>query len=485
VTRVLVVGLDALDARLVETWLPELPTLRQLCATGVYGPLESIVQPVTPVAWTCMVTGVDPGRLGFTDFTYRPDGGYGPFRLVHSRVNPVPTIFHRAAAAGLRTAMVGVPVSYPPLGLPGGICVSCFMAPRVESGITAPADLQQELLAQTSSPYLVDVPVVEDDGLDRHQLAASLLTLDAQRFDLARYLLRREPWDLFFVVCMGTDRVGHYFMRFQDRGHARHDADPRFAETILEHYRYCDRRLGELLEEADDETAVMVVSDHGMQRLDGKVQLNDWLRANGYLRLDRDPDGPARLAEAGVDWTRTRAWSHGYGGQIFLNLRGRDPAGCVDPDAADDVRAELAEGLRELRGPGGEPLHVEVFPGPDLYTGPLASRCPDLCVQVDGLRYLAANRVGGDRIVRPVTELGLDDGAHARLGFLALAGHSVPPLGRFEAMHLLDVAPTLLGLLGLDRADLEGAPLHEARTADEPDADEAELTNRLRHLYLD
>jgi predicted AlkP superfamily phosphohydrolase/phosphomutase len=219
-----------------------------------------------------------------------------------------------------------------------------------------------------------------------------------------------------------------------------------------------------------------------MQRCDGHVFLNEWLLRNGYLCLRQPLDGPTPLARAPVDWRRTRAWARGYGGQVHLNLRGRDPEGCVEPDAADALRREIARGLAEL------PVPVAAFPGDEVFDGPHAGRCPDLCLQFDGLRHLTADRLGVPEVVSPLGPGGADGGSHAPDGFLAMAGAGVPAAGRFDAMHLLDVAPTILDLLGLPEVELDGRAIH--RSAGDPDnpysaGDELELTNRLRKLYLE
>src|SRR5205823_845079 len=103
----------------------------------------------------------------------------------------------------------------------------------------------------------------------------------------------------------------------------------RYSDVVLRQYCYCDQRLGELVEEAGSDTNILVVSDHGMQRLDGRVYLNRWLIQNGYLSLEERPDGPLPMRSARVNWTRTQAWATGYGGQIYVNVRGREPLGCV------------------------------------------------------------------------------------------------------------------------------------------------------------
>jgi predicted AlkP superfamily phosphohydrolase/phosphomutase len=485
-TRVLVIGLDALSPDLVERWRPELPNLGRLMANGIHGPLQSITQPITPAAWTAMISGRDPGHFGFTDYTYRVGHGYTDFRLVHSKVIQVPTLYTLLAAAGRRVAAVGVPISYPPVEIPGGLSVSCFMAPSLKKPIVYPPEAQEQLLAQTSSPFILDA-VVPDQAqeVDRADLLRSIREMDCQRFDLTRHLMDRPDWDLLFMVAMGTDRIGHYFMRFLDPAHARHDPDPRYRDAIRDHYRYCDSRVGELLDRAGPDTVVLVVSDHGIQRLNGKVNLNDWLRARGYLHLAADVDGPTALAKAPVDWRRTRAWARGWGGQIYLNVRGREPEGAVAPEEAEALLAELAAGLAELTTADGRPLPVTAIRRRDAYSsnGAHVERCPDLFVQFDELRYLTSDQVGHSRLITPVAELGADDASHAPAGFFAMAGPQVPALGRFAALDILDVAPTVLSLLGVPAA-LEGRPIHVEDDV-YSDEDEAALTSRLRTLYLE
>jgi predicted AlkP superfamily phosphohydrolase/phosphomutase len=484
-SRVLVIGLDGLSPDLVESWLPELPNITALRERGIYGRLESIIQPVTPAAWTAMISGHNPGHFGFTDFTRRQGKSPTDFRLVHSGMVRLPTLATLLPQAGRRALMIGVPVSYPPLEIAQGVCVSCFMAPSLKAGVTFPSALQAELLAQTSSPYLLDVSLAQTPQIERGELARRLKELDRQRFDIARYLMQSRPWDLLFLVCMGSDRVGHYFMRFQDPLHGRYDADARYRDVIREHYRYCDTRLGELVADAGPETVVMVVSDHGLQRLDGKVNLNDWLVAHGYLVLREPLAALTPMGKAPVDWERTRAWAHGYGGQIYLNVQGREPQGCVPPADVDSVLSELEAQLRGLCQPDGRGMQVETIRRQEIYSGPYADDCPDLFVQWEGLRYTTSDLLGHSTLVQPVQELGPDDAAHAPAGFFAMAGPAIPQAGMFAAAHLLDIAPTILDVLGLALpADLDGRPLHRVESVYSPE-DEAELTSRLRTLYLE
>lgn len=486
-SRVLVIGLDGFDPKMAEAWIEELPNLRALMARGIHGPLQSIVQPVTPAAWTAMISGRDPGHFGFTDFTSRVGRSCTDFKLVHARMIQVPTIFSMLAKAGKRVWRIGVPISYPAMPIPNGGNIACFMAPSIKSGIASSPELQQEVLAATSSPYVLDVAVSDQaQDADRDDLLRQIREMDRQRFDIAAHVIRNKPWDLLFMTAMGTDRVGHCFMRFQDPEHGRYEADSRYQNAIRDCYRYCDERIGELIELAGPETTVLVVSDHGMQRMDGKVNLNEWLLENGYLHLTEAVEGPTPLRTANVDWGRTRAFAKGYGGQIYLNVRGREQAGCVEPGDADALLDEIAAGLEKLTAPDGRPLSVQAFRGRDLYSGPHADRCPDLCVQFDECRYLTSDLIGLGRLVTPIRDLGFDDGAHAPDGFFAMAGPEVPMLGRFAALHLYDVAPTVLDLLGQPvPSDWEGQPVHKVDDDVYSAEEEAELTNRLRSMYLE
>lgn len=485
-TRLMVIGLDALSPDLVDRWRAELPNLDRLMQTGIHGPLESITQPITPAAWTAMISGRDPGHFGFTDFTYRVGNAYTDFRLVHSRLIRVPTLYTLLAAAGRRVLMLGVPISYPPPSIANGVSLSCFMAPSLAKPIVHPPELQEELLARTSSPYVLDSALADESGeLDRDELLARIREMDRQRFDIAGYLMTSRDWDLLFMVAMGTDRVGHYFMRFLDPEHQRHEQDPRYNDAIRDHYRYCDERLGELVERAGSDTVVMVISDHGIQRLDGKVHLNQWLVENGYLCLGREPEGPTSLSKVDVDWQRTRAWARGWGGQIYLNVQGREPEGCVLSAEVENLLSQLEAELRGFESDDGRPLKVTTIRRREIYSGAHAKRCPDLFVQFDDLRYLTSDRVGYTRRVTPVSALGADDASHARAGFLAMAGPGIPAHGRFEALGILDVAPTVLSLLDVPVPDdIEGRPIHVEDDV-YSDEDEAELTSRLQALYLD
>ena len=120
---------------------------------------------------------------------------------------------------------------------------------------------------------MTDVPAFRNHDKERIRRDAEEMT--DKRFRLAEQLLTTRPWDLFFMVEMGTDRIQHALWRSQD--------------AVLDYYRLVDERLGRLLRLVDDDTVVLVVSDHGAKSMDGCLHVNEWLRSRGYLTLRVEP----------------------------------------------------------------------------------------------------------------------------------------------------------------------------------------------------
>jgi len=486
--RTLVIGLDGFDWELASRWLPELPAIAGLAARGAFGPLESVVPPVTPPAWTGMATGRNPGHFGFTDFTVRRPGTYAGRQLVHSGLVRADSVFDLADRGGRRTFALSVPVSYPPRPRRHGAVLSCLMTPSLAQRVVLPPGLKDAWIDRAGDPLLFDATIADSDVAGNPDaLLRKLRRLDDQRFDLATLIAKEDNWDLLFLVATGTDRVAHYFMNHLDERHVAYPAEPRYANAIRDHYRHCDVRIAELLDLVSSDTTVLVVSDHGVQRLDSKLSLNDWLARKGFLKLEHSLRAACSLANAPVDWDSTRAWASGFGGQIFINRSGRYPRGWLDEQDAEAVIEELVGELAGLRD-GDRPISAEVFRGEDVFTGPYAADCPDLCLALDGLHMLTRDGVGLPRLVEPPggPSPEADMASHAGSGFLAIAGPGIPAVGRCAGLSIYDVAPTILELLELDgAAQLDGrsllGDLSEAYTSEE----EAELTSRLSALYLD
>ncbi len=216
---------------------------------------------------------------------------------------------------------------------------------------------------------------------------------------------------------------------------------------MLDYYKRLDAKIASLLRHADDDTAVLVVSDHGAKRIDGGICVNEWLRREGYLVLKEEPTEPTRLTPDMIDWPKTTAWGEGgYYCRLFMNVAGREPEGVVAPEDYERVRTELKEKLEALGDDEGRPIGTIAHRPEELY----AVRngiVPDLMVYFGDLYWRSVGQVGTGTVHVFENDTGPDDANHAHEGLYILAGGGAVP-GRGPERQIVDVAPTLLTLLG-------------------------------------
>jgi predicted AlkP superfamily phosphohydrolase/phosphomutase len=456
-SKALVIGLDCAAPQWVfERWLDDLPNLRALTERGTYGVLRSCEPPITVPAWSVMTSSRSPGTLGFYGFRNRRDYSYDALAFADSRAVRVPRVWDLLSTAGRPVIVLGVPQTYP-VSRVDGVMISCFLTPDTErSQYTYPAELKDEIEGVVGR-YMVDVENFRTD--EKASLLEQIEEMTEKRFRVAEHLLETRPWDLFFMVEMGTDRIHHAFWRFFDAEHRLYEPGNPFEAAVLDYYKALDEKLGRLLRFADEGTAVLVVSDHGAKRMDGGICINEWLRREGYLVLKEEPAEPQRLTPDMIDWERTTAWGEGgYYCRLFLNVAGREPQGLVSSEDYERVRSELREKLEGLGDDEGKPIGTVAHRPEDLY----AERkgiVPDLLVYFGDLYWRSVGQVGTGTVHVFENDTGPDDANHAHEGLYVLVADGVPP-GRGPERDIRDVAPTLLDRLGEPiPAEMEGSTL--------------------------
>src|SRR5215467_13961556 len=305
--KLLVIGLDCAAPEILLA-SPGLKNIRAIMANGCYGRLESVIPPITVPAWMCMSTSQDPGSLGIYGFRNRKDHTYGGLSVVNSGSVRVPAIWDALAAYGESSIVVGVPPSYPPRRM-HGINIGCFLTPDTQQNeYTYPGTIQSEI-AQLVGEYPVDVRGFRTDN--KEWLRDQIWSMTRKHFEVIRYLLTAHDWGYFHFVEIGLDRVHHGFWKYHDPQHRQYVPGNPFSSVITDYYVVLDEEIGRLLELVPDDTIVLVVSDHGAQRLDGGFCVNEWLRREGLLRLKELPPKPTPFSNSLVDWSRTRVWSEG------------------------------------------------------------------------------------------------------------------------------------------------------------------------------
>jgi predicted AlkP superfamily phosphohydrolase/phosphomutase len=526
--KVLVIGLDGVTFDLLGPWIEsgELPNLRRLVEQGASGTLRSTLPPISSSSWSSFATGVNPGKHGLVDFVFPGVDSY-KVSMINAMSRRTLAVWNWLNDAGLKVGLLGIPTTYPTEAV-DGFMISGFLSPGPESEWAHPPALKSELRAELGEFQLA--PNERYRSTRRLDLFLKDLTASVEnRTQAALHLMRTKPWDFFTVVYWDTDMVQHETWRLLDPSHPRHDPAEAAAhrEEILAFHRKVDSDVGRLLAEIDSDTLVMIMSDHGFGSVHSFFLTNNWLASLGMLQFKRNPWtafkrfifrlgftplrmfrvvqalGLGRLRKKvrfqqksglvnrvflsfdDVDWSRTKAFSIGSFGQVYINLEGARPEGIVKAGRECEELVDLleSEALR-LRDPTtGDTLVDRVYRRAEVYSGPYIDRTPDLVVQPRGWEYMAFGHAdfGSNKLVEPIIGL---SGHHRLEGIVIIAGPGVKAGTRLEGASILDLAPTILHAMGVPvPRELDGQVLSEAFEESSPVAQPAELIDT--NIYKD
>ena len=492
-----------------------LPNLARLMREGAWGRLRSTVPPVTFPAWTSFMTGTGPGQHGVFDFSRRIPGTY-QVEFVNATHRRRPTIWRLLSDDGCRVGVMGVPATYPPEHL-NGFQISGFDAPvavGIDRSFVYPPALYDEIRREVGEYRTTDFQEVRI-GPGWHRAAYhSLLEVLAVKQDIAAYLLGREPWDCFMVLFGEADTASHHFWLYHDPASPRYDpaGAAEFGDAIRTVYRRLDEAVGALRALAP-EAHVLIASDHGFGGAGDKaVYINRRLAECGLLRFRRQSlvsvgagaakrlalqlpagvqervfrlAGPwagaleSRSRFAGLDWAGTRAFSEEQNTNpgVWINMRGREPQGAVPPGEYESARDAVIEALNTWRDPvTGQAVVARARRREDVYQGPYVPEAPDIVIEfaLDAGYSYAVQGSGGRpgpavRVLDRSEHLGAKgrgmNGTHRPEGVLLLAGPHVRPGVHLHDARIIDVAPTVLHLLGLPVPSyMDGRVLTEALT---------------------
>lgn len=466
--RLLIVGLDAGTFDILDAYIAsgDMPNLATVFSQSALAELESTFPPTTSPAWPAMMTGLGPGKLGFFGLLNRKPGTQYEFFVARNTFDRR-SLWSMAGHAGVPAVSCGVPGAFPPAESPNTTVVTGMLTPNNQPR-TAPQNIEEVLIARN---LIIDWEELRDlDGS---------VALPDDEAALALHMMDSVEWRVFVTVFRSSDGIYH-----------THPAEP---EAHREMFRRIDRHIGEMRTRLDDNDTLMLVSDHGMTRLEAFLNINSLLWREGLLArrdrphsvedralgvLDRIKRSPLfdnsivknrvtrglaeslrqrraaktldfgregkrqpRLSEALIDWSATECFfvDLGYGSGVYLNLKGREPYGIVDPGEYEAVRDKVSAVLGSQAG-------VVVRKREDVYSGPLVDRAPDLLVSHENEAIGLSGRLLDVPVHQPVETPYFH---HTRRGIWAVAGPDVVPGRRTEAASIVDVCPTALHLLGL------------------------------------
>jgi len=398
-------------------------------------------------------------------------------------------------------------MTYPPVPV-NGVMVSGMPAPSTQNTITYPTGLYQDILQTVSEYILYPDPgqAYSDSGVDSFLERLYCCTdIRVRTFD---YLRGREAWDFAMVAFNGTDTICHALWKYMDRRHPLHDPGryAKYGSAIRDYYQFIDKHLARIVDTLDDDTRLIIMSDHGSGPFHKFIHVNNWLIQEGLMRLrsglrPRLKESLFRLGFApmnvynllmqlglgtlkrevvrgqgqgllktlflsfeDVDWRQTVAYSLGNVGQIYINVAGREPLGCVQPGAAyEQVRDHVIARLLKLCDPEtGEHVVEAVYRREEIYSGDQLEHAPDIVFIPRRLEYsgFGEYEFGSHKVIEAM-KWGIS-GTHRMDGIFLAYGLAVQPGVVVKDAQIVDLAPTILHVMGVPVPEhMDGRVLQE------------------------
>ena len=451
-------GIDSAEPNQVfDMWLKELPNLYHLVKNGAHGRIASTVPPITCPAWMASLTGLNPGNFGLYDLRYIKKH-YFDFGLVNSRLIKYKRVWDYLGENGKRSITVMIPVTYPPQKV-NGIQISGFLTPDTKSDFTWPKNIKDEIFRVIGGEdkYIIDVYGYRK--IDPKELYHKLLEKLEVDFKIIKHLAFNQKWDFFMSVIMSIDRAQHTLWKFFDKDHPRYIDDPDLRDGLLNIYKRIDEHLGEIIDNLPEDTHYIVLSDHGAKRMYARINANEILIEEGFLKLKKYPKQPISIRDAYtsglIDMKNTDAFALGaYVAQVFINTIDK-PQGKISEENYLALREQIANVFKDVRGQNGERLDNKIIMKEDAYKGPMLNRMPDLTVYFDNLHYGANEMIGFNNKYSMETAKGADDSNHGEYGIFILSGNTISKK-TLEGIKLEDLAPTILSLMKLKAENLDG-----------------------------
>lgn len=299
-----------------------------------------------------------------------------------------------------------------------------------------------------------DTWALSENRLDEKAFLEQVDTILSEKERILNEALRRFRGGALFFYFDTLDAVQHMFWRYQDPQHPLYERNAAYQDTIVRYYEKIDRIIGEVIQRADKDTTLLVISDHGFTSFRKSVHLNRWLLENGYLVLQEHLTEGGELFK-GIDWSRTKAYALGFGG-IYLNRAGREYYGIVPESDAQRLKQDIVKKLSVLKDPDtGAPVIHKVYTQEEAFNGASVRDVPDILVGFNaGYRASWQTALGGVPVKLIEANTRKWSGDHLVDPALVPGVVFVNKKAPLESPSMIDIAPTLLGLFQSDKPGL-------------------------------
>jgi predicted AlkP superfamily phosphohydrolase/phosphomutase len=356
--RTAIVGLDGVPYNLMEDLSDRdiMPNFRELRKEGIFTRMRSSIPEVSAVSWSSIITGKNPGEHGVYGFTELIDGSY-TVSFHNSSKLKAPTFWQIDEFK--RYIVINLPATYPAKRI-NGILITGFVSPDLEKAVYP----RTYIKTLKKIGYRIDIDA-EKARISRLILFKQLFeTLDT-RMKICMELLSKMNWDLMFVVFTGTDRLGHFLWdAYEDESHEQH-------QEFLEYFKRIDEAIGNINSKLNEDDNLIILSDHGMEKISVNVNVNTYLIQEGYLRIE---DNPKRGYNNIKRETKAFAMEPS---RIYLNRKGRYPRGSVTEEEEEGLLQDLKDLFYRVKW-RGEKVVKGVYRKEEIYKGEYVHQAPDL-----------------------------------------------------------------------------------------------------------
>jgi predicted AlkP superfamily phosphohydrolase/phosphomutase len=436
-------------------------------------------------AWSSIVTGYNPGQHGvfnFVDALPQVGAKWHPSTAADRKKDP---FWRLLSAAGKYVGVINVPITYPADPI-NGFMLSGMDTPDIHSpGFAHPPELRVELEDQ-GIDYVIDVPrLLLLDGGDPHQVPRPIQRMMDSHSSAILHLMKTRPWDTLMAVLVVTDRVQHFCWPAKDVSFEKPDWTP-----IFSIYQQIDSFLSKVFEQIDENTTVLVISDHGFGPLRSARRCLNQLFA--HLGLLGYRSGATRLTNkvlerilvygrkiipfslqkslaqtfsglhhraihehelSSVDWSLTKVFYSPHMGTLTINLKDREPEGIVLAKDYDPLREQIQDILLNITDPVSKRQLIKaVHRREDIYHGPYTEKAPDLVIEwnAEAVQNSICYSIGKEPvIIQPLKRVDAGErwtGDHRPFGIFIVYGPDIKRGSTVSTATLYDIAPTILYL---------------------------------------
>lgn len=430
--KVFVLGIDGVPCSLLREFMSQgiMPNLAEVVKNGTLKSMDASIPEVSSTSWSTFMTGVNPGRHNIYGFTELDRSSY-KWRFPNFNDIKSPTLWDIAGRQGKTSIVINLPSTYPARPLKG-ILTAGFVA----------LDLQKATYPESAYQYLKGIDYKMDVDTQKAQVSPAALAEDImvtfrKRKEAILGLMEKETWDLFIGTITETDRLHHYlWSALVDGKHEQH-------KFFIDFYRELDAFIGEVYGRVDDNTSLIMLSDHGFTEIKKEVYLNTWLREKGYLKFKKEPPGSFEDLHG-----ETKIFVLDPS-RFYVHLKGKYPLGSVSQGEYETVRERLKEDLLSL-AIDGQKVIKSVFFKEELYKGPCYDDAPDVvALPVEGFDLKGA--INKDTL----TGRSILTGGHTRSDATFYINRPMEQ----DGINIIDAGVTALKELGIEEKGLEGRAL--------------------------